>query len=44
MIDFLREFVPVFVDCIPHSTSDESFTVFDLLINTAAPILDEHML
>ena len=44
MIDFLREFLPVFADCIPHSIHDESFAVFDLLLNTAAPILDENML
>lgn len=41
---FLKEFTPIFSNCIPHSIYDESFEVFDILMQLAAPLLDEDII
>ncbi len=41
---FVKEFVLVFSDCIPHSIYDESFTVFDILIKLSSRYLNEEII
>jgi len=41
---FLKEFTPIFANCVPHSIYDESFEVFDILMELSSSFLDEEML
>eukprot|EP00828_Plagiopyla_frontata_P011478 TRINITY_DN16349_c0_g1_i1.p3 TRINITY_DN16349_c0_g1~~TRINITY_DN16349_c0_g1_i1.p3 ORF type:complete len:160 (+),score=30.21 TRINITY_DN16349_c0_g1_i1:947-1426(+) len=43
-LSFLKEFIIIYVDCIPHSVYDETFIVFDLLLKHLYPYLDEKIL
>lgn len=42
--EFLKEFLMIFTECIPHSVFDESFIVFDHLVNHLAGELTEELI
>jgi len=40
----MRDFLYNFTDCIPHSVYDESFEVFDILLDCVSHSLDEGLM
>lgn len=42
--DFIKEFLFVFCDCIPHSVYDESFIVFEILLRKIPHFIDKFLL
>ena len=40
-LEFLKSFILIYVECIPHSVYDETFIVFDLLLKHLSSFLDE---
>lgn len=40
----MRNFLYNFTDCIPHSVYDESFEVFDILLDCVSHSLDEGLM
>lgn len=40
----IKDFLFIFIDCIPHSVCDETFQVFDLLISIVSGMMDERLI